>query len=401
AGIRTGDRITKVEGKPIHELTVEEAQKLLRGEPGSIVHVTIERPGTPVPLEFTLTRKEIRVRSVQHATLLDGGIGYVALSIFSQQSATDLQDAIDSLKAAGMKSLIFDLRSDPGGLLDQGVAVSDLFLDPGQSIVTMKGRTPDANRSFADRSPQPWPSLPVAVLVDSNSASASEIVAGALQDHDRAVLLGSPTYGKGSAQNVFPVTGGGAVKLTTALWYTPSGRSINRKRIDGEEPPPDSTQDRPEYKTDAGRTVLGGGGITPDIIFPSASVGMADSLFVFTLGKQFPKFSDALTDYALSLKASGEIRSPDFVVTPEMRTELFRRMQSRGIMIDSSTFARASALIDRALGYEIARYVFGGEAEFVRRLRNDDGVARTARLLSGITSRKELFDRAAAERRTR
>src|SRR5215510_13383236 len=257
AGVRTGDRVVRVDGKPIHDLTVEEAQKLLRGPPGTKVKVTIERPGVATPLEFSLTRREITVRSVQHAKLLSNGVGYVALSIFSKESAADLRRAIDSLRRVGMKSLIFDLRGDPGGLLDQGVAVADLFLDAGESIVSMRGRTADASRSYADRSPQVWPNLPIAVLVDSNSASASEIVAGALQDHDRAVLLGTTTYGKGSAQNVFPLSDGGAVKLTTALWYTPSGRSINRKMAEHRAPAVDTTKPRPRYKTDDGRTVLG------------------------------------------------------------------------------------------------------------------------------------------------
>src|SRR5262249_47496154 len=161
--------------------------------------------------------------------------------------------------------------SDPGGLLEQGVAVAEMFLDPGQKIVAMRGRTPDANREYADRMPQPWPRLPVAVLVDSLSASASEIVAGALQDHDRAVLAGTTTYGKGSAQSVFSMPSGGALKLTTALWYTPSGRSIN-KRLDGPGVLADSggprdttTAKAPRFKTDDGRVVLGGGGITPDV----------------------------------------------------------------------------------------------------------------------------------------
>src|SRR4029078_802191 len=141
---------------------------------------------------------------------------------------------------------------------------ADLFLNSGQRIVSMRGRTPDASRSYDDRAPEAWPGMPMGVLVDGNAASASEIVAGALQDHDRAVVLGTTSYGKGSAQNVFPLSNGGAVKLTTALCYTPSGRSINRARRDEGGPPPDSSAaNRPRYKTDSGREVLGGGGLTP------------------------------------------------------------------------------------------------------------------------------------------
>jgi carboxyl-terminal processing protease len=401
AGIQSGDRIVKVEGKPLHEVTIEEAQKALRGEPGSVVRLTIERPGVTAPMDFTLKRREIRVRSVQHASVLRDGIGFVGLSVFSAESATDLKRAIDSLRAAGMKSLILDLRNDPGGLLDQGVAVTDLFLNPNQTIVSMRGRTLEASRTFADRIPQFWADMPMIVMVDSLSASASEIVAGALQDHDRALVVGTPTYGKGSAQNVFPLTNGGAVKLTTALWYTPSGRSINRKRVDPDAPasgvgqsPSSDTTERPTYKTDAGRTVYGGGGIVPDVVLPPTGIVATDTMLGRALGKHIPQFRDALTEYALSLKVSRAITSRDFAVTPAMRAELYRRMQARHIPVDSATYGSATPSIDRLLGLEIARWVFGLEAEFSRRLRDDAGVAKAVSLLSGVATQQDLLQRA-------
>lgn len=271
AGVRPGDRIVAVDTASMRGQPLDAVQKALRGTPGSTVRLTVERDNVPTPLTFTLARREIRVASVQHAMLLPGDVGYVALMIFSETSERELERAIDSLSAAGMHSLILDLRENPGGLLEQGVGIADLFLDPGQRIVTMRGRTPDMTHTYTDRAPQRWKSLPIAVLVDSNTASAAEIVSGALQDHDRAVLLGTTTYGKGSAQSVFPTQSGGAVKLTTALWFTPSGRTINRPRP-GEDPfGADTTtgRARPTYKTDAGRTVLGGGGITPDAAVPT------------------------------------------------------------------------------------------------------------------------------------
>lgn len=268
AGIRPGDRIVDVDGVSMRGEPIDAVQKALRGAPGSSVRLTVERDGASSPLTFTLQRREIHIRSVQHATLLPGGVGYAALMIFSETSAQELERAVDSLSHAGMHSLILDLRENPGGLLEQGVGVADLFLDPGQRIVTMRGRTPDMMHTYTDHAPQRWASLPIAVLVDSNTASAAEIVSGALQDHDRAVILGTPTYGKGSAQSVFALPNGGAVKLTTALWFTPSGRSINRPRP-GEDPfGADTTGAKPTYKTDDGRTVLGGGGITPDAAVP-------------------------------------------------------------------------------------------------------------------------------------
>ncbi|MDB4875670.1 MAG: carboxyl-terminal protease [Gemmatimonadetes bacterium] len=398
AGIQAGDRITEMDGKPIHAQALDEAQKALRGAPGSVMRLTIERPGVSAPLKFALTRREIRTQSVQHGALLRDGVGYVALTIFSEASAPELQRTIDSLRAAGMKSLIFDLRGDPGGLLGQGVAIADLFLDPGQRIVSLRGRTPDASHAYTDRAGQPWPQMPVALLVDSNSASAAEIVAGALQDHDRALLVGTTTYGKGSAQNVFPLPNGGAVKLTTARWYTPSGRSINRPRPsdDGGGMPKSDSAARPRFTTDGGRTVLGGGGITPDILLPADSAPRGELAFQRALGKQIPQFRSALTEYALSLKNAHAVTSPNFAVTPAMRAELRRRMLVRGIAVDSGTMDAARSLIDRQLGYEIARDVFGTPAEYARRLRDDPAVTRTVSILAGAATQADLLKRATA-----
>lgn len=397
AGMQAGDRITDVDGQPMHGKSNEEFQRMLRGAPGSTVKLTVERPGVATALKFELTRREIHVGSVQHPTMLDGGIGYVALTIFSDSSLVDLRHAIDSLRSAGMKTLIFDLRGNPGGLVAQGIGVSDLFLDAHQRVLSIRGRTADATQTFDDAATQPWPGLPIVVLVDSNTASAAEIVAGAMQDHDRAVLLGTTTYGKGSAQNIFPLKDGGAAKLTTALWFTPSGRSINRRReFDDDDPAADSSakNQRPKFKTDDGRTVLGGGGITPDVTYTPTARPASDTVFQRALGKQIPQFSDALTAYALAIKTSRAVTGPDFVVTPEMRTELLRRMRERGIKVDDAIYASASSLIDRVLGYEIARYVFGEQAVFMRRLRDDAVMAKALVFARGATSQKELLDRA-------
>ena len=399
AGISSGDRIVEIDGKSARGLTAEEALKTLRGPAGTNVRVMVERPGVTAPLTFTLRRRDIQVNPVQHAILLQDGVGYADLTVFSSEAATDLSRAVDSLRSAGARSLVLDLRRNPGGLLDQGIGVADLFLDPGQAIVSTRGRTADENRAFADRAPQRWKDMPVVVLTDSVSASASEIVAGALQDHDRALVVGTTTFGKGSAQRVFRIRGG-AVKLTTALWYTPNGRSINRPRtaastVPGldDEPAPDSTKPRPKFKTDAGRTVLGGGGIVPDVVVPGREVTKHEKVLQEALGARTPRFRDALVDYAIALKASRGVVSQDFTVTPAMRDELYRRLQARGIVVDRAVYDSAQTLVNRALGVQITRFVFGPQAEFARSLREDADLAKARELLRGTSTPAELVRR--------
>ena len=401
AGMSSGDRIVEIDGKPARALTAEEALKTLRGPAGTSVRVVVERPGVTAPLTFTLKRREIQVNPVQHAILLQDGIGYADLTVFSTDAASDLSRAIDSLRSVGARSLVLDLRRNPGGLLDQGIGVADLFLDPGQAIVSTRGRTTDENRAFADRAPQRWKDMPVVVLTDSGSASASEIVAGALQDHDRALVVGTATYGKGSAQRVFRIRDG-AVKLTTALWYTPNGRSINRPRtpgpnalgLDDDEPAvPDSTKPRPKFKTDAGRTVLGGGGIVPDVVVASRVVTKHEKALQEALGAKTLRFRDAMVDYAIALKASREVTSQDFTVTPAMRDELYRRLQARSIVVDRAVYDSAQTLVNRALGGQITRFVFGPQAEFARSLREDADLARARELLRGASTPADLVRR--------
>ena len=350
-------------------------------------------------LPFSLIRAEIAVNPVQNASLLRDGIGYVDLTVFSTTAAADLGRAIDSLRSAGARALVLDLRGDPGGLLDQGVGVADLFLDPGQKIVTTRGRTEDENRTLADNSPQRFPRMPLVVLTDSGTASASEIVAGALQDHDRALVVGTATYGKGSAQRVFRLEDG-AVKLTTALWYTPSGRSINRPRPKraGEDATDDAaTPDsapRPRFRTDAGRTVLGGGGIVPDVEVATLASSPADRALQAALGAKVRLFREVMVDYAISLKASRAVPEEQFVVTPAMRAELYRRLSARTVTVPRAVYDSAAPLVTRALGSQIARYVFGPRAEAARSLREDATLAKAVALLQGVDSPAALFERA-------
>jgi len=397
AGLQPGDRITEIAGRPTKGWTNEEASKLLRGRPGTLVSLKIERPGVALPLEFRLERSTIHQSAVRRVSLLGDGVGYVDLKAFSDSTAKELSGAVNTLLSRGMKTLVLDLRTNPGGLLTQGVRVSDLFLNQGQRIVSMRGRLPETNRDYADTVQQKWPNLPLMVLVDGRSASAAEIVAGALQDHDRAVIVGTPTYGKGSAQSVIPFGDQGGLKITTARWFTPVGRSITRR-----QPSDDDTEDplptkRERFHTDGGRIVYGGGGITPDVIAGDSTIPLSEGNFMRALGEKASHFRDAVTDYALYLKGTGAVTSPDFVVTPAMRDEVWKRMRARGIDIPRSVYDEAEPLVSRVIAFDIARYVFGGEAEFRRRASVDKPLQKALELAHGARTEQDLLRRAMSQ----
>ena len=406
AGIVTGDRITKVEGASTRGWTVDEASRALRGAPGTKISIVVERPGVAVPIPFTLVRREVHRQAIRRAVMLQGDIGYVDVDVFSEATARELELAIERVRAQGATRLVLDLRNNPGGLLEQGVAVTDLFLDSAKKVVEMRGRTPQANVQFHDRQPQQWGTMPIVVLVNEGSASAAEIVAGALQDHDRAAIVGRTTFGKGSAQHVVPLPTGGALKVTTALWFTPSGRSINRAVGDGAPGTPSSDGDllgpvpeggeRPSFRTAGGRVVHGGGGIAPDLFIGGASVAEEEVALARALGSGAGRFRDALTDYGLSLKAAGTLKSPDFAVTTEMLEELWRRMQRRGIAIDRAVYDQARPTVSRLLGSEITRYVFGPDAEFLRSSREDPAIRAAIEIAAGARTQGDVIARAEA-----
>jgi carboxyl-terminal processing protease len=392
-GLRAGDRIVAIEGRSTHNWTVEEARRALRGLPGTTVKITVERLGTLNRTELTLEREALYLRPVQRAMLLENGVGYVKLSTFSDSAGIEVSAAIDSLYKLGMRALVFDLRGNPGGLLAQGNAVAELFLNPGQAIVSLRGRGPDGRRDYMDQHKQAWGDLRLTVLVDRSTASASEIVAGALQDHDRALVIGRPTYGKGSAQSVFSFRDGAGVKLTTARWYTPSGRNIDYASetplADVPAPPTDSAG-RPVFKTDSGRKVFGGGGIVPDVL-AGDSINAPYLRAVFAVPGSTPRrYSEAVAAEAAALAKRG-VSGPMFEVTPEMRDGVYARLVRSGAVVPKATFDRAAESIDRRLGAETVRAAFGRPAE-ERRLVVKDKVVQEAiaRLRAAKTTRDLL-----------
>lgn len=233
AGIKAGDQILKIDDKFTKDLTIMDAVKRMRGVKGTKVTLTIMREGFDKPKDFPLTRDIIQVKSIKFK-MLDDGYGYVRIAQFQEKTADDLQKALDSLNESAkgkLNGLVLDLRNDPGGLLDQAVKVSETFLAEGKLIVYTEGREKDAQMKFSSRAGKKQPDYPIVALINSGSASASEIVAGALQDHKRAVVMGVQSFGKGSVQTIIPLSDNSGLRLTTAKYYTPSGRSIQAKGI--------------------------------------------------------------------------------------------------------------------------------------------------------------------------
>jgi carboxyl-terminal processing protease len=267
AGIRPGDIIQKVDGKSCDGLTTTEVADMLKGAKGTVVHISLGREGWEKPIEVTVTRDEIPRPGVEYFTMVKPGIGYVRVSTFNETTDSDLAEALRQLDVSKLDGLIIDLRNNGGGLLNQAVGMADMFLDKNEIVVSHRGRASQNRPYYAIRGNQGI-EVPVIVLINGQSASASEIVSGAIQDHDRGLIVGETSFGKGLVQTQFPLSEDTALLLTTARYYTPSGRLIQRdyKNVSlydyhyNPQPPT-----KPEVKlTDSGRQVFGGGGITPD-----------------------------------------------------------------------------------------------------------------------------------------
>ena len=269
AGIRPGDVIIAIDGKPTDNMTTSDVADHVRGPRGTTVQVTVLRQGTPQPIQFTLTRQDIPQNGVDVHFLLRPDIGYVHLAMFNETTSNELQQALDSF--GNIKGLVLDLRQDPGGLLKEAIGVADKFLPKGAVIVSQHGRA-SPEQVYRARNGNDGKDYPIVVLVDRGTASAAEIVSGALQDHDRALIAGENTFGKGLVQTVYPLSDNTGLALTTARYYTPSGRLIQRK-YEGvslydyyyERTNPNSIAHREVKETDSGRPVYGGDGITPDV----------------------------------------------------------------------------------------------------------------------------------------
>jgi len=270
AGLRPGDVIVKVDDKSTDGLTTTQVADMLKGPKGTVVKITVTREGYNDPLNFTVTRGEIPRHSVDLAFMIRPGIGYIKLSSFNETTDREVAEALKQLNVSSLDGLILDMRGNPGGLLNEAVAVSDMFLEKNQLIVSHHGRNSPERRYYALRGNQ-GVTVPLVVLVNNNSASATEIVTGAIQDHDRGLVVGETTFGKGLVQTVSPLSENTGLALTTARYYTPSGRLIQRDYKDVSLYEYHYERKVPEHPTeikltDSGRQVTGGGGIKPDVI---------------------------------------------------------------------------------------------------------------------------------------
>lgn len=376
-GVRAGDIITHIGDEELKDdVSTEEVVRKLRGPKGTTVAIRIRRVGFPEPIAMTITRAEIPTRSVRYAFMLEPGVGYIMLSDFTHTSSKELYEAIEKLRKQGMKKLLFDLRGNPGGVLEQAVDVTDVFVPKGDMVVYTKGRTASSAQEYYAPGDGPHFDQPLVVLVNRGSASASEIVAGAIQDHDRGLIVGQRTWGKGLVQSVYTLSYGAGLALTTARYYTPSGRWIQRDYTDllayvnpgdpdsvagaqtGDEAPHASAENAVFY-TDAGRVVYAQGGITPDVIVKNDR----DSKLLQQLLARYAFFN-----FAVDWLARHPNAAVDFEVTPDVRDDFFQFVEKSAKYSTAVELKKAYAedanrsLVDLAIRIEVVNAKFGPEA---------------------------------------
>lgn len=400
-GLRAGDIITHIEGMPIDDWTQEEVVNHLRGPLGTKVNITVERAGIPEPLEFSVERAKIETNTVLFAFEIRPGIGYLKIERFSESTSEDFEEKLEQLDADRLSALILDLRENPGGLLNQAIEISDFFLPREEVIVTTRGRARGSGRTYTAQNPEKI-KIPLIVLINRQSASASEIVAGALQDHDRALIVGETSFGKGLVQSVYELDNDTGMALTTAKYYTPSGRLIQRD-YDGSSfeyyyvnqngaggNGKDSNREIKE--TDAGRKVLGGGGITPDIEVPVKELGRFEG--ILTSKDVFFQYARRLTSGQVPAASefTGKIKMkpgpgedpgdsiPDLVITDEILDDFKEYLRSRDIEFEEEDILRSRDYIKRLIKREVYNSSFGlqegkkidleGDVQFLKALES-------------------------------
>lgn len=411
AGLRAGDVIEAIDGVTVHGKDLYDAIGLLRGEKGKRVRLTIRRPGLDGPLDLSMERAEIPTNNVRSAFMLNDRSGYVALKDFGETASEEVVTAIKNLEAQGMQQLVFDLRGNPGGLLPQAVAVAGLFLPDQRVVVSTQGRMAGSCQEYVSQPRSPITQCPLVVLIDRGSASASEIVSGAIQDHDRGLVVGITSWGKGLVQSVFPLGDGSCgLALTTARYYTPSGRNIqgSYESFDdyyGEEPDEDlffkglgtGTPSVPIMKTEHGRKVYQVRGILPDVYVAYAETPQAIENLELAENRFF--------GFAVRHQESLADAQQDWHVDDLMLKQFMDFLRDQGIEIDNNFLRQYRALIKEKLTYQ---FLFIQDADLAWKylMRHDRHVAtalelfpKAAELLDVFKGRKPLRSEYDAELR--
>jgi carboxyl-terminal processing protease len=397
-GIRRGDVLANVEGEDTKGWTVDQAMRKLRGPKGTEVGVGVRRRGYSELIKFALTRDEVYIPTVPAAFMIDDTTGYIRMQDFGENTDRDVKHALRELSSKGMKRLLFDIRGNPGGPLDQAIKVSNEFLPKGKMIVYTRGRVPNSDQDYRATEDSEFTEMPIVALVNRNSASAAEIVSGALQDHDRAYLVGETTFGKALVQSVYRISGGAGLALTTAHYYTPSGRIIQRPwdasfdeylsytLRDQDANKPHNASDLKH--TDSGRPVYAGGGIEPDKRVAGPLEGFNPGRF----GRMLVARGE-FANYAQKFGAEGDTRitqtssnrklvKRNFVVDEAMVTDFREQMKSDKLKLDEDAFTKDFEFIKAMIRFEIDNAVFG-IADARRHLITVDPQAQAALTMFG------------------
>jgi carboxyl-terminal processing protease len=395
SGIRRGDVIARIEDHTAKGYTTDQAVTELKGQKGTSVKIGVRRPGVEGLIDLTVERDEVRIPTVRTSFMIAPGTGYVRLQDFSNTTDLELSSALKKLSAAGMQRLVLDLRENPGGPLTQAINVSSHFLHKGQMVVYTRGRIAHSDEDYRAPTEGDYTGVPLVVLVNRDSASASEIVTGAMQDHDRGVIAGETTFGKALVQSVYELPpSGAAVALTTAHYYTPSGRVIQRpwdetfdeyqlyRELDQQLSRPHPAAEL-KY-TDGGRKVYGGGGIEPDHFLPGPVEGFNPGKFARSLYSRgtFINFSrrfrrEGDTRPASAKTSATHTVSPGWQVTDDVVAEFKQSLTSLGLKIDEPAFVADLPFVKAEIRYEVDGELFGAE-EARRNLTKVDPQAQAA-----------------------
>ncbi len=392
-GLTPDDEVLSIDGTSTRGWSPDRLAEALRRGANRVVTVVVRRRGSNREIVRHLTRTAVHVPAASRGLMLDDHVGYVILRRMSEGAADELRTVVDRMVGEGMTSLVLDLRSNPGGLIREGVAVASLFLQPGDTVATSVGRSPEHSKVYVAGQSGGWDNLRLALLINRGTASSAELIAGALQDHDRALLIGTASYGKGVLQTTYPLAQDVAIKLTTARWFTPSGRTVQRPPLDTLAAESFLTPpNRPRaFKSDDGRAIADASGIMPDMLVRALPRSEGEKVLIAALGDDMDRFRSTLLAYAAELRASGTVANDSFTITPEMRDGLYQRVLEANVTLDRAAYDSAEDYVEEQLGCEIAREMFGSESVLRRQAKSDRQLQSAFRVLRTARSQNEVI----------